>query len=123
METVSNISRLLVKMNAPPKGAALSLQGQDFTVAPLFLSIQATTSGPGIAPSAQWHILAREDGGEVSTPWNLCHEIMRQGFGISGAPPPEFAEPDLPRFLRQPAQHHSSQRDCGNDTDCQEGRP
>ena len=39
--------------------------------------------------------------------WDLCHHLLREGFGVAGVVPPEFAEPDLEQrwTFGSPAEH------------------
>jgi hypothetical protein len=38
-------------------------------------------------------------------PWDLCHQLLREGFGFDGAPAVEFAEPDtVHRWIAEPPQ-------------------
>ena len=65
-----------------------------FTAAPLFKSIGP---GPalGAAAASSWQILTPQAELAGENNWDLCHSLLQQGFGISGVPAPEFAEPDL----------------------------
>ncbi len=91
------VQRFLVKMPAPSAAATLSLSTTkiQFTARPLFSSIR--TSGMGVAGGATWHIVEPLVALDTSNPWDVCHDIVRQGFGLAGVATPAFAEPDFPQ--------------------------
>ncbi|HWZ37853.1 MAG TPA: S8 family serine peptidase [Bradyrhizobium sp.] len=65
-----------------------------FEVEPLFKSI-GTQSAFGAAADDIWYILKPREAVDEKNPWDLCHRLMQQGFGVVGAAPPKFAEPDI----------------------------
>jgi hypothetical protein len=65
-----------------------------FEVEPLFRSI-GSQSALGAAADDVWYVLKPTATADTKNPWDLCHALMQQGFGIAGAAPPRFAEPDL----------------------------
>ena len=83
--------RILVKARAGLPNAALSLAGGTvgFRAQPLFTSIQTGTGGD--APT--WHTITSVTEVHLN-PWDVCHQFLDQGLGLSGATA-EFAEPDL----------------------------
>jgi Subtilase family len=88
--------QLLVKMPAGINQAGLSFGRADlnFHVVPLLTSIGAT-GGLGAVAGAQWHLVSAAAPGDELNAWDVCHHLVTQGFGVAGAPPVEFAEPDL----------------------------
>jgi hypothetical protein len=96
VHSITRRPRLLVKMTNTPGKVALSLQAAaiDFEIEPLFRTIGrgrslAATNTP------QWHILSPTNFEDEVNAWDVCHQLVRSGFGISGVDVPEFAEPDL----------------------------
>jgi hypothetical protein len=103
--------RILVKAAGAPPSAALRFGAASaavpFGVTPLFPSIGRATGRPrslgvagasragGAGGRATWYVLEAPPGLSEPNPWDLCHALMTEGFGLSGAPRPEFAEPDL----------------------------
>src|SRR5207248_2001095 len=78
-------------------GPALTLAAgtRQFKLEPLFTSIGQSQIAPlATAAAPAWHVLTPADPLEAH-PWDVCHQLVHEGFGIAGAPPPEFAEPDL----------------------------
>jgi hypothetical protein len=65
-----------------------------FTATPLFESIEPVP-GLGVAGAPTWQILTPQVDLAEELPWDLCHSLLEQGFGVAGAAPPQFAEPDL----------------------------
>lgn len=88
--------RFLVLMPPPPSGMTLSLDaaGGPVTVTPLFSSI-AAPPGIGLNPNASWHIVETPLAIGEQNPWDVCHAIVTQKFGLAAADGPEFAEPDF----------------------------
>src|SRR5690349_14630594 len=88
--------RILVK--APPGLTQVHLTfgaaPVTFEATKLFSSI-APTPALGAAAASIWHILTPPPGFAAENPWDACHSLLQQGFGIAGAGAPEFAEPDL----------------------------
>jgi hypothetical protein len=94
------VRSILVKGTLPPEGAAFSLRGPggsgtvSFTSRPLFKHIGGSQER-GLAAPSTWHLLsASGDLGEANA-WDICHSLLRGGFGIAGVGVPEFAEPDI----------------------------
>jgi hypothetical protein len=93
------VPRILVK--AAPGLTTTQLQfgaaPVSFTVEPLFKSIgRPPALGAAAAAAADvWHILTPPPGFAEQNSWDICHALLRQGFGVAGAPAPTFAEPDL----------------------------
>jgi hypothetical protein len=90
------MQRILVK--AAP---GLSVSRLSFGAAPvefkatrLFESIEAQPA-LGAAAGEVWHILTPPLGFAEANGWDICHSLMRDGFGVAGAPAPAFAEPDI----------------------------
>ena len=65
-----------------------------FTVAPLFKSIGHERRGLGAASGDVWHVLTSTTLSDANA-WDICHSLLRDGFGIAGAGAPTFAEPDF----------------------------
>src|SRR4051812_21797497 len=65
-----------------------------FAATPLFKSITPTPA-LGAAAANVWQVLTPEPGFAEENPWDVCHSLLQQGFGVAGAAAPEFAEPDL----------------------------
>lgn len=65
-----------------------------FEVEPLFKSI-GSQSALGAVADDVWYVLKPTAAADTKNPWDLCHALMQQGFGIAGAAPPKFAEPDI----------------------------
>jgi hypothetical protein len=65
-----------------------------FEVEPLFKSI-GSQSAFGAAADDIWYVLKPKEAVDEKNPWDLCHRLMQQGFGVVGAAPPKFAEPDI----------------------------
>jgi subtilase family protein len=66
----------------------------EFKAAPLFESIDAAPAF-GAAPAEVWHVLTPEAGFAEANDWDICHSLMREGFGVAGVAAPVFAEPDI----------------------------
>ena len=47
------------------------------TLTPLFSSIRPTAGQAGLAAPAEWHIATPEGDGAQTSPWDLCHAILR----------------------------------------------
>jgi len=66
----------------------------EFKATRLFESIEAQPA-LGAAAGEVWHILTPPLGFAEANGWDICHSLMRDGFGVAGAPAPAFAEPDI----------------------------
>jgi hypothetical protein len=90
--------RMLVKARGGGAPSAFSLGGASlqFSATPLFKSIDGSDA-LGIGTSARWYLLTSAPVLDEGNPWDACHALLQQGFGVAGAPAPEFAEPDLPQ--------------------------
>jgi subtilase family protein len=90
------VPRILVK--AAPGLTASQLQfgaaAVSFTVTPLFKSIGPQPTLGAVADNV-WQVLTPPPGLAEENGWDVCHALLQQGFGVAGASPPEFAEPDL----------------------------
>jgi hypothetical protein len=86
--------RILVKTRAGLPAARITFGAttHQFTANPLFHSIG---NGMGMTAPTTWHVLTPAVALDGGNPWDLCHALMRDGFGMAGAPTPEFAEPDF----------------------------
>src|SRR4051812_8178915 len=91
-----NAHAILVKAapGLPPVELTFGAAPVAFTATPLFKSI-GPEPGFGVAAGSAWQILSPEPGFVTENPWDLCHSLMQQGFGLAGAPVPQFAEPDF----------------------------
>src|SRR5262245_52354855 len=65
-----------------------------FTATPLFQSI-GRQPVLGAAGGDTWQVLTPPPDFGEQNPWDVCHAFVQQGFGLAGAAPPSFAEPDL----------------------------
>src|SRR6266581_8323261 len=65
-----------------------------FEVEPLFKSI-GSQPALGAAADDVWYVLKPTTPVEGQNPWDVCHSLLQQGFGVAGVAPPKFAEPDL----------------------------
>lgn len=94
------VRSILFKGTAPPPGAAISLRGFTggagvaFETRPLFTSIGRSEARGLVAP-ATWHVLTTTADLGATNAWDLCHALVRDGFGVDGTSAPEFAEPDI----------------------------
>ena len=103
MPNSSGELRLLVKMKSGATGAMLRMNGARFRFAvdPLFTSIGMGQERRGVAAQSRWHMLTSKaepdnaTAAEVANPWDICHELLQEGLGVTGAGQVEFAEPDL----------------------------
>jgi hypothetical protein len=88
--------QLLVKSKALPQRFALGVGrgAPRVTAEPLFASIGQDERGLAATEAEQWHLVAAE-APEDRSPWDLCHQLLSEGFGFAGAPDAAFAEPDL----------------------------
>jgi hypothetical protein len=88
--------RFLVKMRRPSGAASFAVSGATaaFTATPLFSSIQPPPA-LGVAAPATWHILQPAIALDAGNPWDVCHTLVTQSFGIGGGQAIEFAEPDF----------------------------
>jgi len=66
----------------------------EFKATRLFESIDAQPA-LGAAAGEVWHVLTPPLGFAETNGWDICHSLMRDGFGVAGAPAPAFAEPDI----------------------------
>ena len=97
MPVAMGANRILVKAPAGLAGASLAVGGGSaaFTVEPLFTSI-AQPSGLAAAAASVWQVLTPNTTALAgASPWDVCHQLLDGGFGLAGAPPVEFAEPDF----------------------------
>jgi hypothetical protein len=76
-----------------PNSAKLSLAGRQLNVLPLYQC--NSQAQPGIAAQPVWHLVEPSTPLDTVNPWDVCHAFVSGGMGISGAPHPEFAEPDF----------------------------
>src|SRR4029079_4218811 len=96
MIAITRSPRLLIKIPAAPAQASFNFNNKPLAVSfeRLFESIRPAAALAG-APEPEWHILrANEAGAEVNS-WDLCHDVVRSGFGVAGLSAAQFAEPDL----------------------------
>src|SRR5262245_40591464 len=108
MDAINRQPRLLVKTRAVPAQVSLSFRNKTRGVrfAPLFTSIRPAAR-PGLAAAGTWHVMTTDAPGDEVNAWDLCHHLLREGFGVAGAATPEFAEPDLEQrwTFGSPAEH------------------
>jgi hypothetical protein len=90
------MQRILVKAAPGFSAPQLSFGASavTFTVTRLFKSIDTQPSF-GAASGEVWHILTPPPGFAEANAWDICHSLLKQGFGVAGAPAPSFAEPDF----------------------------
>ena len=65
-----------------------------FEVERLFASIDSPSAFAAAADGV-WYVLKPKAEIDNQNPWDICHSLLQQGFGVAGAPPPKFAEPDI----------------------------
>src|SRR5262249_28409642 len=90
------MQRILVKA-APGLSAPRLTFGAStvaFTATPLFRSIRPQPA-LGAAAGDIWYVLTAPAGLGEDNSWDVCHGLVQQGFGITGASAPAFAEPDI----------------------------
>jgi hypothetical protein len=87
--------QLLVKMPSGPANAALKFGAAqlNISVEPLFKSIRPPAQ-IGMVQTPEWHLLTAAGSADEVNEWDLCHHLMTDGMGLTGARV-EFAEPDL----------------------------
>src|SRR5262245_11304815 len=87
--------RILVKAAPGLAGKTLTFgaAGGSVTVSRLFDSIGAR---PALGATADdvWYVLTPPPATAEENPWDVCHTLLQQGFGVAGASP-KFAEPDI----------------------------
>src|SRR6202012_5980598 len=66
---------------------------EPFKVEPLYKSIGAQ-GGLGAAAADIWYVATPPAEAAAQNPWDLCHALVKQGFGVAGTAP-TFAEPDI----------------------------
>ncbi|EJM74800.1 S8 family serine peptidase [Pseudomonas sp. GM55] len=88
-----SVQRFLVKMLPAPVSAKLSLAGRQLNVLPLYQC--NSQAQPGVAAQPVWHLVEPSTPLDTFNPWDVCHALVSNGMGMSGAPHPEFAEPDF----------------------------
>jgi hypothetical protein len=85
-------------MRGPSGTASFAVGGAGasaaFTATPLFTSI-GPAPGLGAAAPATWRILEPAIALDGGSPWDVCHDLLSQSFGIGGDQSVEFAEPDF----------------------------
>jgi len=87
---------LLVKLPAAPSKAQLLFDNKRLNIKfeRLFKSIRpAKHELTGHA--SEWYIMLPDQSAAELNAWDLCHHVVRQGFGVKDLPNAEFAEPDL----------------------------
>src|SRR5437879_4219943 len=109
MIAITRTPRLLVKLPAAPAQASFQFGNKPLEVRfeRLFDSIRPAAAALAAAPASEWHIMAADTPrGEVNA-WDLCHHVVRSGFGVTGLAAAQFAEPDLEQqwITGTPAQH------------------
>jgi subtilase family protein len=92
------VQRILVKARGGVPDVALAFGGSAVPLAstPLFESI-GDSAELGAAAADRWFVLTSPLALDEANPWDTCHALMQQGFGMAGVAAPEFAEPDLPQ--------------------------
>jgi subtilisin family serine protease len=102
MPQTRSLPALLVKARPGARGlrATLGTARLNYTLEPLFES--GPRGAPGAAEAPVWHIAAPAEE-EDARPWDLCHALMTDGFGLAGDAKVEFAEPDYEqRWIFEP---------------------
>lgn len=117
MHAITSQPRLIVKIPAAPERLRLSFGTARFElrIEPLFrVTVDTRESQRTTFP--KWHsvkALVADD--EVNT-WDLCHHLVRNGFGIEGVGAPSFAEPDIQQqWVYAPEANHLGRlaKTCG----------
>jgi hypothetical protein len=88
--------RFLVKMRGQSGAASFAVSGDRaaFSATPLFSSISPAPA-LGVDPAPTWRILEPAIALDAGNPWDVCHSLVSQPFGIGGGHAVEFAEPDF----------------------------
>jgi hypothetical protein len=107
MQTFTRVPRVLVKLPARAAGQELRIAAAlpfgartrdvriDVRLERLFESIPPRAAGLGAASPGEWHVLSAAAAGSEVNAWDLCHSLVREGFGVAGLDRASFAEPDL----------------------------
>lgn len=83
-----------MRTGSPTGSLAFGSSKIEVTVKPLFTSIKPAAKA-GIASAAEWTIVTATTSGNEVNAWDLCHQAMTGGMGMTGLDGVEFAEPDL----------------------------
>jgi hypothetical protein len=92
MPAAVSTQRILVKARSGLDGAAFSLGGSPITFqAELLFESIGRGSAFGAVPDKTWYVLTPAIALDEPNIWDLCHSLVRDGFGVA-AGAPEFAE-------------------------------
>jgi hypothetical protein len=74
--------RILVKAKPGVPGAQLAFGGasHDFTAVPIY---QPAAGMQGVVAPSAWYALEPAMGLDAAHPWDMCHALMQDGFGIT----------------------------------------
>ena len=100
MQTAASAQRILVKARPGLDRVASSLGGSsiDFEAGSLFESV-GRVDAFGVESGKPWYVRPPAIAFDEPNVWDLCHSVMREGFGVPKGTP-EFAEPDIqPRWI------------------------
>src|SRR5262245_30576458 len=90
------MQRILVKAAPGLSDTKLTLGAVPFKASPLFESIDSHEATHGVAAGDVWYVLSpAEDAAVKGNAWDACHDLLKSGLGVAGAPSPTFAEPDI----------------------------
>jgi hypothetical protein len=107
MPSQADTHRFLVKVQPGLPSPSLRLDAGtiQFSLEPLFKSIGQTGPLAAAAGAPAWHLLTSTEPIGDAHPWDVCHQLVHDGFGSTGAAAPQFAEPDLQQqwFVGPPA--------------------
>jgi hypothetical protein len=97
MFAITRTPRLLVKLREAPARVSFADNDRLLTVdlERLFKSIRAEQHVLGATANSEWYVMSAAQGAAEVNAWDVCHHLVRQGFGVAGMPAAEFAEPDL----------------------------
>src|SRR6266702_679072 len=109
MLAITRAPRLLVKLPSAPDHATFDFGDKQLKgrFEGLFQSIRSPAAELAGSPLADWRVMTADEARAEVTAWDLCHHIVRQGFGVTGLSAALFAEPDLEQqwITGTPAQH------------------
>ncbi|HTM47732.1 MAG TPA: S8 family serine peptidase, partial [Bryobacteraceae bacterium] len=96
MLPINRAPRVLARIPAAPPRATLTYGNTSLSASfdRLFDSIRPSL-GPAASAAPEWHIVGVDQAAQEINAWDLCHSLVRSGFGIAGMPAAQFAEPDF----------------------------
>lgn len=121
MGMIEGAPALLVKAPAglPTAQVGLGAAAVGFTAEPLFPGA-GSDAALGATGATVWQVLTPTVALAEMNPWDLCHQLLRDGLGVAGAGSPEFAEPD---FLQRWSLSDDPGRALALAASCAESKP